>query len=156
MAVAAEMHTATHVWACNVVNVASTFDPHFTKFIMGWNIQISYWSIMISGRVKLPIIFGRRREARMAFPNLSPNSVLRNVLVEHAMLVTQSSGEDSCPQLYGGSTRTNESHLFWCILWTCIVGRRIVQTGRILLAIGLRAVGGVNIPKHYVCHHHRP
>ena len=166
MVVAAEIHTATHFWVCNIVNptgihpLASTFASRHYKVrhsCMGWNIQTSYWSIMISGRVKLPITFDRWREARMAFPTLSPNSVLRNVLVEYAMLVSQSSGEGSSPQLHGWSTRTTESHSFWCILWTCIVGRRIVQTCRILLAtIGLRAVGGLKIPKHCVCHHHRP
>ena len=95
--------------------------PHFTKFITAAWAGI-YWSIIISGRVKLPITFGRRREARMAFPNLSPNSELRNALVEYAMLVSQSSGEGSSPQMHGGSTRTTESNSFWCIRWTCIVG----------------------------------
>ena len=53
----------------------------------------------------------------------------------------------------GWSTRTTETRSLWCILWTCIVGRRIVPTGRILLLIGLCAL---TIPKHYVCHLHRP
>ena len=71
-------------------------------------------------------------------------SLLHKVLVEYALLVSQSLGGGGlCPQLRCWSTRTNESRSFWCILWTCIVGRRIVQTDCILLAIGL---GGLNIP----------
>ena len=53
----------------------------------------------------------------------------------------------------GWSTRTTETRSLWCILWTCIVSRRIVPTGRILLLIGICAL---TIPKHYVCRHHRP
>ena len=40
----------------------------------------------------------------------------------------------------GWSTRTTETRSLWCILWTCIVGRRIVPTGRIILLIGLCAL----------------
>ena len=69
------------------------------------------------------------------FPRPFSKSLLRNVLVEYAVLVSQLLVENSPPQLRGWSTRTTESRSLWRILWTCIVGRRIVLTGHILLVI---------------------
>ena len=104
----------------------------------GWRIQTFCRSVRMSGSVKLPATIDRRREARMAFPSLSPNHW-------YALLVTQSLWEDSPRQLRGWSTRTTESRSLWCIVWTCIVGRPIVQTVRFLLAIGQY---GLKITKH--------
>ena len=80
-----------------------------------------------------------------AFPRPFSKSLLHNVLVEYAVLVSQLLVKDSPPQLRGWSTRTTETRSLLCILRTCIVGRRIVPTGRILLLIGLVAL---TIPKH--------
>ena len=71
------------------------------------------------------------------FPQPFSKSLLRNVLVEYAVLVSQLLVEDSPPQIRVWSTRTTETRSLWCILWTCIVCRRIVRTGRILLLICL-------------------
>ena len=79
------------------------------------------------------------------FPRPFSKSLLHNVLVEYAVLVSQLLVKDSPPQLRGWSTRTTETRSLWCILRTCIVGRRIVPTGRILLLIRLVAL---TIPKH--------
>ena len=117
----------------------------------GWRIQTSYWSTMMYGRVKLSTTIGRRRGAWVAFPGLSLN--LRNVLVEYAVLVNHLLVEDSAPQLLGWSTNTTETRSLWCILWTCIGGRRIVPTGPIRFVIGL---GALTIPTLQVCHLHRP
>ena len=74
------------------------------------------------------------------FPRPFSKSLLRNVLVEYAVLVSQLLVKDSPPQLHGWSTRTTETRSLWCILWTCKVGRRIVPTGRTLLLIDLGAL----------------
>ena len=50
---------------------ATLYHVHYSW--SGSKIQTSYWSIMMSGRVKLPTTVGRRREGRMAFFGLSPN-----------------------------------------------------------------------------------
>ena len=79
------------------------------------------------------------------FPRPFSKSLLRNVPVEYAVLVSQLLMEDSPPQLRGWSTRTTETRSLWCILWTSIVDRRIVPSGHILLVIG---IGTLTIPKH--------
>ena len=136
MVVADEIHTATHFCAWNIViptakcPIASAFAAKLYQVhhsCRSWRIQTSYWNIVMSGRV---------------FPQHFSKSLLRNniMLVEYALLMIQSLGEDSPLQLRCWSTRTNESLSLWCILWTCVFGRRIVQTGRILLAIGLDGI----------------
>ena len=51
------------------------------------------------------------------FPRPFSKSLLHNVLVEYAVLVSQLLVEDSPPQLRGWSTRTTETRSLWCILW---------------------------------------
>ena len=79
------------------------------------------------------------------FPRPFSKSLLRNVLVEYAVLVSQLLVEDSPPPLRDWSIRITDTRSLLCILWTCIVGRRIVPTGHILLVIG---PGALTIPKH--------
>ena len=94
MVVAAEIHTATHFCAWNIViptatcPLASAFVAklyHVHHSCRGWRIQTSYWSIMmLSGRVKLPTTIDRRREWWMSFPSLSPNHcyVMCSIVIE--------------------------------------------------------------------------
>ena len=80
------------------------------------------------------------------FPRPFSKSLLRNVLVEYAVLVSQLLVEDSPPQLRGWSTITTESFTFvYTLDLSCIIGRRSVPTGHILLVIG---IGALTIPKH--------
>ena len=83
MVVAAEIHTATHfcVWKIVILTAkcphASTFASRLYQVhhsCRGLRIQTSYWSIMMSGRVKLPTTIDRRRVVRIGFPSLSLNS----------------------------------------------------------------------------------
>ena len=53
-----------------------------------------------------------------SFPQPFSKSLLRNVLGEYAVLVSQSLGEDYPHQLRGLSTRTTETRSLWCLLWT--------------------------------------
>ena len=78
------------------------------------------------------------------FPWPFSKSLVRNVLVEYAVLVSQLLVEDSPLQLRGWSTKNIETRSLSGILWSCIVGRQIVPTGHILLVIGL---GALTIPK---------
>ena len=51
------------------------------------------------------------------FPRPFSKSLLRNVLVEYAVLVSQLLVEYSPPQLLGWSTNTTETRSLWCILY---------------------------------------
>ena len=148
---AAEIHTGTRfcTWkivlptaTCPLVSTFASTLNYVHHSCRGWRIQTYYWSIMMSGRFKLPTIIDRRR-GWLSRP--FSKSLLRNVLVEYAVLVSQLLVDNSPPQLRGWSTRITETRSLWCILWTCIVGRRIVPTGHILLVIG---PGALTIPKH--------
>ena len=160
MVVAAEIHTATHFSAEKIViptaarPLASTFWSHTlpnSPQLHGLeDSNITYNDVWSCQTPK----HNRPEEGGSdGFPQPFSKSLLHNVLVECALLVSQSLGEDSLLQLCGWSTITTESRSLWCILWTCIVDRRIGQTGRFLIAIGL---GAIKTPKHLVCHHHRP
>ena len=103
MVIAAEIHTATHFYAWKSVILTATRCPasafaatlyQVHHSCRGWRIQTSYWSIMMSGRVKLQTTIDRSMEARIAFP-MQPlsKSLLRNVLVEYALLESQLLGE---------------------------------------------------------------
>ncbi len=154
MVVAAEIHTATHFSAGKIViptatrSLASTFWSHTLpnspqlQGLEDSNIKYNdVWSC------QTPTHNRPEEEGSDGFLHPFSKSLQRNVLVEYALLVSQSLGETSSDplQLRGWSTRTTISHSRWCIFWTCIVGRRIGQTGRFLLAIG---IGALKIPKH--------
>ena len=160
MVVAAEIHTATHFSAGKIViptatrSLASTFWSHTLpnspqlQGLEDSNIKYNgVWSC------QTPKHNRPEEEGSDGFPQPFSKSLLHNVLVECALLVSQSLGGDSPLQLCVWSTITTESCSLSCILRACIVGRRIGQTGQFLLAIGL---GALNIRKHLVCHHHRP
>ena len=79
MVVAAEIHTAIHfcVWKIVILTatcpIASTFAYKLYQVhhsCRGSMIQTSYWSIMMSGRAKLPTTIDRRRVARIGFPQI--------------------------------------------------------------------------------------
>ena len=153
MVVAAEIHTATHFCTWKIViptstcPLASTFASTLlsSSQLQGLedsNILLEHndvWSYQTPNHNR-PETGGVD-----GFPRPFSKSLLYNVLVEYAVLVSQLLVTDSPPQLRGWSTRTTETRSLWCILRTCIVGRRIVPTGRILLLIGLVAL---TIPKH--------
>ena len=123
MVVAAEIHTATHFSAGKIV-IPSATRPLASKF---WSHTLPN-SPQLQGLEDANIKYNdvwscqtpkhnRPEEAGSdGFPQPFSNSLLHNVLVECALLVRQSLGEDYPLQLCGWSTITTESRSLWCIL----------------------------------------
>ena len=119
--------------------------PHFTKFITAagagrfTNILLEFNPVWLC---QTPNHNRPQKGGSGGFPQPFSKSLLRNVLVEYAVLVIQLLGGRLSPSCVVGVQEPPK-----------VVHFGVYQTDGILRAICL---GGLKIPTHYVCHNYRP